>query len=176
MLSLFRIWSWQELRHHPWQSFAAMCAVMLGVALAFAVQTINASALAEFAQAARSVGGTPDLQLRSAQGRIAEKLYPLLARQPEVARASPVLELQLQASTLDADSVPLRVLGVDALLVPSTAPELMPQRWTTLPADRFALFAPATVFLNAQARQALDLPLAPSQSGSSLVASCAVVT
>ena len=163
MLSLFRIWSWQELRHHPWQSAAAMCAVMLGVALAFAVQTINASALAEFAQAARSVSGTPDLQLRAAQGRIDEQLYPLLARQAEVARTSPVLELQLQASGANANSAPLRVLGVDALLLPGTAPELMPQRWTTLPADRFALFAPATVFLNAQARQALDLPLAPSQ-------------
>ena len=186
MLALFRIWSWQELRRHPWQSAAAICAVMLGVALAFAVQTINASALEEFAQAARSVGGTPDLQLRAAQGRLDERLYPLLARQSGVARASPLLELQLQASNdapnnedrdastaadnsdqsgtpPRAGSVPLRVLGVDALLVPGAAPELMPQSWASVPANRFALFAPATVYLNAQARQALRLPLAPEQ-------------
>ena len=54
MLALFRVRSLQELRRHPWQSAAAACAVMLGVALAFGVHTINASALEEFAQALRA--------------------------------------------------------------------------------------------------------------------------
>ena len=44
---LLKTFSWQELRHHPWQNAAAVAAVMLGVALAFAVQLINASALDE---------------------------------------------------------------------------------------------------------------------------------
>ncbi|MDE2501818.1 MAG: hypothetical protein KGL18_02400, partial [Burkholderiales bacterium] len=58
----------REWRHHPWRHGVALLAVALGVALAWSVHLINASALAEFASAARSVGGTPDLVLRGAQG------------------------------------------------------------------------------------------------------------
>ena len=65
VLALLRSYSWQELRQHPWRHGAAVVAVMLGVGLAFSVHLINASALAEFAQAARSVGVQPDLQLRA---------------------------------------------------------------------------------------------------------------
>ena len=50
MLALLRTFSWQDLRHHPWRSAAAVAAVMLGVALAFAVHVINASALDEFSR------------------------------------------------------------------------------------------------------------------------------
>src|SRR3989344_5037778 len=87
MLALLRTFSWQDLRHHPWRSAAAVVAGMLGV------------------------------------------------------------------------------LGVDALLLPAMAPALMPRLWTG--ADRLALFAPATVFLNAAALQALGLPTtAPTLSPS----------
>ena len=72
MFALLRTWSLQELRHHPWRS-AAACAVMLGVALAFAVHTINASALDEFAQAVRNVSGQPDVQLRAVQGQVRQR-------------------------------------------------------------------------------------------------------
>ena len=51
VLDLLKTFSWQELRHHPWRNGAAVVAVMLGVALAFSVSLINASALSEFAQA-----------------------------------------------------------------------------------------------------------------------------
>ena len=49
MLTLLRQLSGPELRHHPWRNGAALFAVTLGVALAFSVHLINASALAEFA-------------------------------------------------------------------------------------------------------------------------------
>ena len=68
MHALLTTFSWQELRHHPWRNAAAALAVMLGVALAFSVQLINASALDEFSSAVRSVNGQPDLELRAAQG------------------------------------------------------------------------------------------------------------
>ena len=48
MRDLLMTFSWQELRHHPWRNAAAVVAVMLGVALAFSVSLINASALSEF--------------------------------------------------------------------------------------------------------------------------------
>ena len=46
MLQLLTTFSWLEWRHHPWRHAAAVVAVMLGVALALAVQLINNSALA----------------------------------------------------------------------------------------------------------------------------------
>ncbi|AVP58419.1 ABC transporter permease [Pulveribacter suum] len=163
MLALLRTFSWQELRHHPWRSAAAVVAVMLGVALGFAVHVINASALYEFSQAVRSVNGQPDLELRAVQGSLPEALYGEVAAQPQVALASPWLELTAQASSaaLAAQQpagalVALRVLGVDALVVPRLAPALMPRAFDT--AERLAMLAPGNVFLNAAALQALRLP------------------
>ena len=167
MLALLRLWSLQELRHHPWRSAAAVCAVVLGVALAFAVHTINASALGEFAQALRSVSGQPDLQLRAAQGGLDEALFARIANHPQVARAQPVLEvsvLALPTKTASTTPTPLRLIGTDALLLPRMAPDLMPRPFASLVPDRFVLFAPATVFLNAAARQALGVDEAPTNA------------
>jgi putative ABC transport system permease protein len=123
---------------------AAVLAVMLGVALAFSVHLINGSALSEFAQAARTVGGQSDLEVRAPQGRLDENLYPLIAQAPAVAAASPVLELATHA-LVDGQKVNLRVLGMDALRLVHTTPALMPQPDTPPEAQdgRFALFAPA---------------------------------
>ena len=95
MRALLFTFSWQELRHHPWRNAAAVVAVMLGVALAFSVHLINASALDEFSSAVRSVNGQPDLELRAAQGNFDEALFARVARHPQVALASPVVELSL---------------------------------------------------------------------------------
>ena len=70
VLALLKTFSWQELRHHPWQNAAAVVAVMLGVALAFAVHVINASALDEFAQGLRAVNGQSDVEFRGASGSL----------------------------------------------------------------------------------------------------------
>ncbi len=153
MLALLRTFSWQELRHHPWRSAAAVVAVMLGVALAFSVHLINAAALSEFSSAVRSVNGQPDLELRAVQGGFDESLYARVGTHPQVSLASPVLETPTVAATPSGQRQALRVLGIDALTVATLAPALMP-----VPAagsDRFAFFAPATVFLNPAARQAL---------------------
>ena len=72
--------SWPELRHHPWRNVAALIAVMLGVALAFSVHLINASALAEFGAAVRAVDGEPDLQLVGPRAGFDEALYERVAR------------------------------------------------------------------------------------------------
>lgn len=156
MRALLTTFSWQELRHHPWRNAAAVLAVMLGVALAFSVQLINASALDEFASAVRSVNGQPDLEVRAVQGGFDEAVFARLAQHPQVALASPVLEFQGLALAAGERQVPMRVIGVDALVLPAIAPALMPQ--PAAGADRFALFAPGHVFLNAAARSALGLP------------------
>ena len=160
---LFTTFSWQELRHHPWRNGAAVLAVMLGVALAFAVHVINASALDEFARGMRSVAGQADVQV---QGRgkpvIDEALYGRLIRHPDVQLASPVIEIssyaQLPQSSKDASlrsssKLPMRVLGVDALQVAGITPEVLPMPDTD--AGRLDMFAPDAVFLNSAARAAL---------------------
>ena len=160
MLALLRTFSWQELRHHPWRNLAAVVAVMLGVALAFSVHLINASALAEFSQAVRAVNGQPDLTLRAAQGRFDERLYERVANDPQVAMASPVLEISTDALNGNADTAqrqPLRIVGIDALTVASVAPALLPVPFSAPTGGdsdgRFAIFAPGQVFLNPAARQ-----------------------
>ena len=153
MIDLLKTFSWQELRHHRWRNAAAALAVMLGVALAFSVHLINASALDEFSKAVRSVGGQPDLELRAVQGTFDEALYARVAGNTQVALASPVLEVSTYALSESGERVPLRLVGVDALLVAGVAPALMPQ--PERGADRMALFAPDTVFLNNAARQRL---------------------
>ena len=153
VLALLKTFSWQELLHHPWRNASAVAAVMLGVALAFSVALINASALSEFSQAVRSVNGQPDLELRAARGDLDEALYARVATDARVALASPVLELSTYALDHRGQRVALRIVGIDALLVARVAPALMPL--PARPGERFAIFAPATVFLNAAAADAL---------------------
>jgi putative ABC transport system permease protein len=166
LFSLLLSFSWQEWRHHPWRNAAAVVSVMLGVALAFSVHLINASALDEFAQAVRSVGGQPDLELRAGvglTGGVDEALYGRLLHDPDVAAASPILELSTyalleppSANTPGGEGparVLLRIVGVDALQVAQLSPDLLPI--PNADAGRFDLFGPDTVFLNASARSRL---------------------
>ncbi|TNF60206.1 MAG: FtsX-like permease family protein [Burkholderiales bacterium] len=163
MWRLFGTFSWQELRHHPWRSASAVVAVMLGVALAFGVHLINASALAEFASAVASVNGQPDLRLRARQGTLDDRLLDRVMLSPAVSAASPVLELSVPVSARGDDTRPqtLRLIGVDALSVAAVSPALLPRRGedTGEPdrRSRLDLFAPDAVFLNAGARQLLGI-------------------
>ena len=153
MRALLTQLSWPELRHHPWRSGAALLAVMLGVALAFSVQLINQSALSEFSSAVRSVNGEPDFELRAQRSGFDEALYERVATHPQVALASPVVDVETQAISAQGQRVPLRILGLDALVAAPLSPALLPRSEKS--ADRFALFDPQTVFLNATARQKL---------------------
>jgi putative ABC transport system permease protein len=161
---LLKTYSWAELRHHPWRNAAAVLAVTLGVALAFAVHLINASALDEFSQAVRSVNGEPDVSLRAAQGSFDEGVYARVNPLPQVAHVSPVLEISTYlVNSATGSRSAMRVLGVDALVVAPLAPDLMPQPSRAQDdrsepgdadrnTDRFAIFAPNTGFLNAAAK------------------------
>lgn len=153
MLPLLTTFSWPEWRHHPWRHAAAVVAVMLGVALALAVQLINASALAEFAGAVSSVNGQPDLSLRARQGLLDDALTEDLATDPDVAQVSPVLDLATSARDAQGQPVALRIVGVDALSVAGVSPALLPVLGAD--ADRLDLFAPDAVFPNPAARALL---------------------
>ncbi len=150
--ALLRLLVLRELRHHPWRHGAALMAVALGVALAFSVHLINSSALAEFSSAVRAANGEPDLSLRGQ--RFDDTLFERVAADTAVQIASPVLEIDTYARASDGRRVPVRVLGIDALLAAPMAPALWPQ-----PADgeqRLVFLDPDAVFLNAAAQQALQ--------------------
>ncbi|QIL83923.1 ABC transporter permease [Diaphorobacter sp. HDW4A] len=157
MLALLRTVVWQNARHHPWRTLAAVVAVMLGVALGLSVQLINASALSEFSRAVRTVQGQPDLELRASHGTLPESLYGLVATQPAVALAGPWLDVTALARSdqTSSQAVALRVLATDTLSVATMAPALMPR--TAKGAERLAMLAPDTLFLNAAALKALQI-------------------
>ena len=153
MIALLHQLSWPELRHHPWRHGAALLAVTLGVALAFSVQLINQSALSEFSSAVRAVNGVPDFELRSQRSGFDETLYARVATHPQVAIASPVIEIDSFAFTANGERVALKIVGLDALVAAPLSPALMPR--PTDSADRLAVLAPDAIFLNEQARQRL---------------------
>ena len=157
MTALLRQLSWPELRHHPWRHGAALLAVMLGVALAFSVQLINQSALSEFSSAVRAVNGVPDFEFRAQRDGFDEALYARVATHPQVAIASPVIEIDTFAfddrPEHAGERVALKIVGLDALVAGPLSPALMPRPADT--ADRLALLAPDAVFLNPTAQQRL---------------------
>lgn len=159
MRDLLRTFSWQDWRHHPWRSAAAVVAVMLGVALALAVQLINASALSEFASAVSAVNGRPDLELRARNGTIDDAWLARIAADAQVDTASPVLEWPTAVRAPDRQGapgpvpIPVRVVGVDALAVAAVSPALMPQ--VDPGGDRLDLFAADAVFVNPAAARLL---------------------
>ena len=178
MAALLLALSWPELRLHPWRNATALLAVVLGVALAFAVQLINASALAEFGAAVRAVNGDADFELRSAwrgaAGGFDEALYARVAAHPQVAIASPVVEADTYALGADGGRVALRVLGLDLLVAAPLAPGLLPRTFDDEP--RLAWLDPGAVFLNPAARKALGLETAGAGTELRLLAGSRVRT
>ena len=153
MLRLLRELSWPEMRHHAWRWLSAWFAVVLGVALAFAVHLINQSALGEFSAAVRSVSGQPDFELRESHrsfgGGFDEQVYARVAIHPGVAVASPVLEIETYALGPQGKRVALRLIGLDSLVAAPLSPQLVPRPAAT--ADRLSMLDPALVFLNSAA-------------------------
>ena len=156
---------WAEWRHHPWRQAAAVMAVALGVALAFAVQLINASALAEFTTAVHAASGAPDFSVRPRDGLLPEELYARVAMAPGVAQASPVIDLSVGVRGSDGQSHPAHLLGLDALVAPWISPGWLPRPVAepaagtaaadTSPAAPLSALDPDLVFVNASARALL---------------------
>lgn len=142
-----------ELRAHPVRWLTAALAIAIGVALGYAVHLVNRSALDEFARAVQTVNGAADLQVQATQARgFDENLYPVLARIPGVAQASPVVELTLPLP----ERRRLTVLGLDVLRAARVTPALLGRPFPNDGAGAaFDLFAEDTVYLSSAAANAL---------------------
>lgn len=149
-----------ELRAHPARWLTAALAIAIGVALGYAVHLVNRSALDEFARAVQTVNGAADLQVQATQARgFDEKLYPVLARIPGVAHASPVVEVTLPLP----ERRRLTVLGLDVLRAARVTPALLGRPFTGEKAGdsagegaAFDVFAEDAVYLSSAAASALN--------------------
>ena len=110
------------LRQFPGRVAISVLAIALGVALGFAVQIINASAVGEMAQAARVLSGDADLTIRGARDGFDESLYPVLARLPGVAAASPAVEIEARVAGRDEA---LAIAGIDLFRAGQLQPGLL---------------------------------------------------
>lgn len=138
------------MAQHKGRLAVSVLAIALGVALGYAVQLINAVALNEFSQAVRSLAGEADLEIRGPRAGFDELLYARIARLPQVAAASPVLEVDAK---LPGRREALRVLGVDAFRAVAVQPGLIGDA----PADLLELLRPDALFLSPAAAESLGL-------------------
>ena len=136
-----------SLVHDRLRTVLAIMAIALGVALGFAVQTINRAAVNELSLGVQALSGDADLEVRGPRGGFDEALYPVLAQRPEVAVASPVVEID--AKLADRPSS-LRILGVDPFRAALIQPALIPT--TTSPLE---MLQPDAIFLSTAAAQLL---------------------
>ncbi|MGV0974821.1 MAG: FtsX-like permease family protein [Azonexus sp.] len=127
-------------------------AIVLGVALGMAVQAVHEAALNEFGRGLRALAGEADLQVVGPRGGFDENLYAMLASRPEVAAASPLLELEVKRTGTEET---LQLFGVDVFAVAGVTPVLLPR--PAAEAGRFATLADDSVFLSAAAQAALGL-------------------
>ncbi len=127
----------------------ATLAVALGVALGYAVALINATAIDAFAGGMRTLAGLADLEVRGPRGGFDEALYATLARDPDVAVASPVVEVDARVAGRD-DA--LRIYGVDAFRAAAVTPALVGMADTALD-----LLRPGVAFVSPAAAAWLSL-------------------
>ncbi len=145
----------------------SLVAIVLGVALGMAVQAVHEAALSEFDRGLRNMAGAADLQVVGPRGGFDEQLYTRLVAHPDVAEASPVLEVEARLVGRDES---LQVLGVDAFVLARVTPQLLPRADGD---DRFAIFAGDSVFLSHAAADRLGVKtgaLLHVQAGSKEVA------
>lgn len=140
-----------EWRAHPVRAIVALAAIALGVALGYGIHLINSAAFNEFSAATRSLSGSADLQVRSQTSNFDEARYAQLALLPQVAVASPVLELDVP---VEGQRSNLKIIGIDSLQAASISPDLLGVPNENRPFD--GLMADS-VFLSPAALQWLQL-------------------
>src|SRR2546422_2965269 len=138
------------LSQHKGRLALSVLAIALGVALGYAVQLINQAAINEFAAAVQTLSGEADLAVRGPRAGFDESLYPRLAKLPEVAVASPVLEVEAR---LPGRREPLKILGLDLF----RAARIQPFLSTGEGDDRLDFLRPDRIFLSAAASESLGL-------------------
>ena len=132
----------------------SLLAIILGVALGMAVQAIHEAALNEFGRGVRVLAGTADLRLVGPASGFDETLLEQILRHPEIAVATPIVEVEAK---LASHEQLLRILGVDIFTLARVAPRLLPQSHDK--SDRFAPLAEDSIFLSSAAQGAYGVKI-----------------
>jgi len=119
---VWRILLLSQLREQPGRLLTTVIAIALGVALAASVYLVNTAALGEFTQATKRLVGEAGIVVRGPRDGFSENLFVRLARDPRIAVASPVLELD---AALPGRRDPLKILGLDPLRAGALQPALI---------------------------------------------------
>jgi putative ABC transport system permease protein len=143
-LVAWRVLLFAQLREQPVRLAVMVIAIALGVALGSAVYWVNTAALNEFGLATKKLVGEADVVIRGPRDGFDESLFVELSKDPAVAVASPVLELQV-AVTGRTDT--LKVLGLDPFRAASVQPTLM----VDIGSNLFDLFEPGAIYLSSGA-------------------------
>ena len=142
-----------ELRAHAGRAIISVFAIAIGVAMGYCIYLINHAALAEFSQATRSLTGQADIEISGPRNGFDETLYARLARLPQVAAASPLVEVE---AYVPARRDKLKLLGVDAFRASEVNPGLVGSLAKDR-ADRLDYLDPSAVFLSPAALAWLNL-------------------
>ena len=118
--------------------------IALGVALSGAVHTVHTSALAEIARAARALSGVADVEIRGARSGFDDAAFVAIAKRPEVAAASPIVEVE---AAVARGTGTVRVLGIDALRAVLLQPAFVADAAMTGAGEATALLDPDHVWL-----------------------------
>jgi putative ABC transport system permease protein len=146
-----------SLAQNKARSLLSVLAIALGVALGYAVQLISAAAVNELGQGVQFLSGAADLQVRGPRSGFDEAIYPQLARMPEIAIASPVVEVD--ARIADRNDV-LKIIGIDAFRAAGVQPGLVAateDRLDLLRSDALFLSPAASRWLGIDAGASLNL-------------------
>jgi putative ABC transport system permease protein len=139
---------------NPLRLALTIACIALGVALGVAVHTINASALTEIDRAARALAGRADLEVRGPRNGFDDARFVEIASLPEVAAASPVVEVDAAIPGRDDT---LRVVGIDPFRVTRLQPALVAAGESTGLAQAIGLLDPKNAWLTPAAAQRLGL-------------------
>lgn len=115
-------------RQHPLRFVVQVLAIAVGVALGFAINRINASALDEFSGAVRHVLGQSDFTVSGGRAGFDDALVDRIAALPEVEVASPIVEIEAPVPGVSPSSegrATLRVLGIDVFRAALLSPALI---------------------------------------------------
>jgi putative ABC transport system permease protein len=131
-----------------------LACIALGVALAGAVHTIHASALAEVDRAARALSGKAELEIRGPRSGFDDALFARIAARPDVAAASPILELD---AALASGGGSVRVLGLDALRALAMQPAFVASPSSTGAGNAATLLDASVAWLSPRSASRLGL-------------------
>jgi len=138
-----------SLAQNRMRTALAVLTIAVGVALGYAVQLINQTAVNELAQGVQALSGEADLEVRGARAGFDETLYPTLARLDGVAVASPVIEVEAKLAGREET---LKIVGLDVFRAGSIQPALLSPI-----TDRLDTLRPDALFLSPAAMRALTL-------------------